>query len=102
MLSLLQNSSPSYRIPLVACNNKGIIVRTFTPSVDWDPQAYLRRGFGMFRGSQEVVVAVEFDGSGARAGGSLAYAVRPAGQGTATSGVVQHDEAAIDEGGSAL
>src|SRR5262245_192932 len=40
--------------------------RTFTPPTDWDPQAYLRRGFGMFRGGQDVVVEVEFDAGQAR------------------------------------
>ena len=40
--------------------------RTFTPPDDWDPQAYLRRGFGMFRGGQDVVVEVEFDPDQAR------------------------------------
>ena len=29
--------------------------RTFTPPVDWDPQADLQRGFGMFRGGQDVL-----------------------------------------------
>jgi predicted DNA-binding transcriptional regulator YafY len=40
--------------------------RTFTPPVGWDAQAYLRRGFGMFRGGQDVVVEVEFDPEQAR------------------------------------
>jgi predicted DNA-binding transcriptional regulator YafY len=40
--------------------------RTFTPPANWDPQAYLRRGFGMFRGGQDVVVEVEFDAEQAR------------------------------------
>jgi len=40
--------------------------RTFTPPADWDPQAYLRRGFGMFRGGQDVVVELEFDAEQAR------------------------------------
>src|SRR5712691_3215768 len=40
--------------------------RTFTPPADWDPQVYLRRGFGMFRGGQDVVVEVEFDPEQAR------------------------------------
>jgi predicted DNA-binding transcriptional regulator YafY len=40
--------------------------RTFIPPADWDPQAYLRRGFGMFRGGQDVVVEVEFDAEQAR------------------------------------
>jgi predicted DNA-binding transcriptional regulator YafY len=35
--------------------------RTFNPPADWDAQAYLHRGFGMFRGGQEVSVEVEFD-----------------------------------------
>src|SRR5215467_7571804 len=40
--------------------------RTFTPPPDWDAQAYLQRGFGMFRGGQDVVVEVEFDAAQAR------------------------------------
>src|SRR5262245_13115959 len=40
--------------------------RTFTPPVDWDAQAYLRRGFGMFRGGENVVVEIEFDAAQAR------------------------------------
>jgi predicted DNA-binding transcriptional regulator YafY len=40
--------------------------RTFTLPADWDSQAYLRRGFGMFRGGQDVVVEVEFDAAQAR------------------------------------
>jgi predicted DNA-binding transcriptional regulator YafY len=40
--------------------------RTFTLPADWDPQAYLRRGFGMFRGGQDVVVEVEFNAAQAR------------------------------------
>ena len=40
--------------------------RTFTPPAGWDPQAYLRRGFGMFRGGQDVVVEVEFEAAQAR------------------------------------
>jgi len=40
--------------------------RTFTPPADWDPQAYLQPGFGMFRGGQDVVVEVEFDAERAR------------------------------------
>jgi predicted DNA-binding transcriptional regulator YafY len=40
--------------------------RTFTPPADWDPQAYLRPGFGMFRGGQDVVVEVEFEAEQAR------------------------------------
>ena len=35
--------------------------RDFSPPAEWDAQAYLRRGFGMFRGGQEVLVEVEFD-----------------------------------------
>jgi predicted DNA-binding transcriptional regulator YafY len=40
--------------------------RTFTPPADWDSEAYLRRGFGMFRGGQDVVVEVEFSAEQAR------------------------------------
>jgi predicted DNA-binding transcriptional regulator YafY len=40
--------------------------RTFTPPADWDAQAYLRRGFGMFRGGQDVIVEMEFDPQQAR------------------------------------
>ncbi|MGQ4808077.1 hypothetical protein NKDENANG_01444 [Candidatus Entotheonellaceae bacterium PAL068K] len=40
--------------------------QTFTPPLDWDPQTYLQRGFGMFRGGQGVVVEVEFDPTQAR------------------------------------
>jgi predicted DNA-binding transcriptional regulator YafY len=40
--------------------------RMFVPPADWDAQAYLRRGFGMFRGGQDVVVEVEFDPEQAR------------------------------------
>ncbi|MBM3225744.1 MAG: WYL domain-containing protein [Candidatus Tectomicrobia bacterium] len=40
--------------------------RTFTPPADWDAQAYLRPGFGMFRGGQSVMVEVEFDDMQAR------------------------------------
>ena len=40
--------------------------RTFTPPPDWDAQAYLQRGFGMFRGGQDVVVEVEFNAAQAR------------------------------------
>ena len=40
--------------------------RTFTPPADWDPQTYLQRGFGMFRGGQDVVVEIEFDAEQAR------------------------------------
>jgi len=40
--------------------------RTFTPPAGWDAQAYLRRGFGMFRGGQDVVVEMEFDPEQAR------------------------------------
>jgi predicted DNA-binding transcriptional regulator YafY len=35
--------------------------RPFTPPADWDAHEYLRRGFGMFRGGQDVTVEVEFD-----------------------------------------
>jgi predicted DNA-binding transcriptional regulator YafY len=40
--------------------------RTFAPPADWDAQAYLQRGFGMFRGGPDVVVEVEFDPDQAR------------------------------------
>lgn len=40
--------------------------RTFQIPNDWDAQAYLKRGFGMFRGGQEVLVEVEFDAHQAR------------------------------------
>jgi predicted DNA-binding transcriptional regulator YafY len=40
--------------------------RTFTPPADWDSEVYLRRGFGMFRGGQDVVVEVEFSAEQAR------------------------------------
>jgi predicted DNA-binding transcriptional regulator YafY len=35
--------------------------RAFTPPAAWDGAEYLRRGFGMFRGGQDVTVEVEFD-----------------------------------------
>jgi predicted DNA-binding transcriptional regulator YafY len=35
--------------------------RAFTIRPDWDPESYLRRGFGMFRGGADVMVEVEFD-----------------------------------------
>jgi predicted DNA-binding transcriptional regulator YafY len=40
--------------------------RHFEPPPDWNPKAYLKRGFGMFRGGKEVVVEVEFDSYQAR------------------------------------
>ena len=40
--------------------------RTFTPPADWDAQLHLRRGFGMFRGGQDILVEVEFDPDQAR------------------------------------
>jgi predicted DNA-binding transcriptional regulator YafY len=40
--------------------------RTFTPPADWDVQAYLQRGFGMFRGGQDVQVELVFDADQAR------------------------------------
>ena len=40
--------------------------RAFMPPADWDPQAYLRRGFGMFCGGQDVMVEVEFEAEQAR------------------------------------
>jgi predicted DNA-binding transcriptional regulator YafY len=40
--------------------------RTFTPPTGWDAQAYLRPGFGMFRGGEHVVVEVEFEAAQAR------------------------------------
>jgi len=40
--------------------------RTFTPPADWNLQTYLQRGFGMFRGGQDVVVEIEFDAEQAR------------------------------------
>jgi len=35
--------------------------RTFTPPDSFDADEYLRRGFGMFRGGNDVLVEVEFD-----------------------------------------
>jgi predicted DNA-binding transcriptional regulator YafY len=35
--------------------------RAFTPPEGFDADEYLRRGFGMFRGGEEVLVEVEFD-----------------------------------------
>jgi predicted DNA-binding transcriptional regulator YafY len=35
--------------------------RHFEPPLDWNPKAYLKRGFGMFRGGKDVTVEVEFD-----------------------------------------
>ena len=40
--------------------------RTFTPPAGWNRDDYLRRGFGMFRGGNEVTVEVEFDAYQAR------------------------------------
>jgi predicted DNA-binding transcriptional regulator YafY len=40
--------------------------RHFEPPPDWNREAYLKRGFGMFRGGKEVVVEVEFDSYQAR------------------------------------
>jgi predicted DNA-binding transcriptional regulator YafY len=34
---------------------------TFTPPESFDPDEYLRRGFGMFRGGKDVLVEVKFD-----------------------------------------
>jgi predicted DNA-binding transcriptional regulator YafY len=34
---------------------------TFTYPEDWNAEAYLRRGFGMFRGGEPVTVEIEFD-----------------------------------------
>lgn len=34
---------------------------TFTHPEDWNAEAYLRRGFGMFRGGEPVTVEIEFD-----------------------------------------
>lgn len=39
---------------------------TFEPPKDWDPDEYLKRGFGMFRGGSSVKVEVEFDSHQAR------------------------------------
>jgi predicted DNA-binding transcriptional regulator YafY len=35
--------------------------RHFDQPPDWNPKAYLKRGFGMFRGGKDVTVEVEFD-----------------------------------------
>lgn len=35
--------------------------RTFSQPDKWDSEEYLRRGFGMFRGGEDVLVEVEFD-----------------------------------------
>src|SRR5262245_1905774 len=35
--------------------------RHFEPPPGWNPKAYLKRGFGMFRGGKDVTVEVEFD-----------------------------------------
>ena len=35
--------------------------RIFQIPEDWDSKAYLKQGFGMFRGGKEVIVDVEFD-----------------------------------------
>ena len=40
--------------------------RTFRPPVGWDADEYLKRGFGMFRGGEPVVVEIEFDSDQAR------------------------------------
>jgi predicted DNA-binding transcriptional regulator YafY len=40
--------------------------REFDVPADWDPDEYLRRGFGMFRGGEPVTVAVLFDALQAR------------------------------------
>ena len=40
--------------------------RRFTPPPDWNPQEYLQRGFGMFRGGAPVTVVVDFDAYQAR------------------------------------
>lgn len=40
--------------------------RTFELPKDWDPDEYLKRGFGMFRGGSPVRVEVEFDAYQAR------------------------------------
>lgn len=39
---------------------------TFEQPKDWDPDEYLKRGFGMFRGGSSVKVEVEFDSHQAR------------------------------------
>jgi len=40
--------------------------RPFQPPEDWNPQEYLKRGFGMFRGGKDVTVEIEFDAYQAR------------------------------------
>lgn len=35
--------------------------RHFEPPPDWNPQEYLKKGFGMFRGGRDVTVEIEFD-----------------------------------------
>ena len=40
--------------------------RRFTPPADWNAEEYLKGGFGMFRGGDEVEVAIEFDAYQAR------------------------------------
>lgn len=40
--------------------------RPFEPPPDWQPQAYLKKGFGMFRGGAPVKVVVDFDAYQAR------------------------------------
>lgn len=40
--------------------------RTFVPPPDWNAQEYLKKGFGMFRGGNDVTVEVEFDAFQAR------------------------------------
>ncbi len=40
--------------------------RHFEPPPDWSREAYLKRGFGMFRGGKDVTVEVEFDAYQAR------------------------------------
>jgi predicted DNA-binding transcriptional regulator YafY len=40
--------------------------REFTLPEDWNAEEYLKRGFGMFRGGEDVVVEVEFDAYQAR------------------------------------
>jgi predicted DNA-binding transcriptional regulator YafY len=40
--------------------------RHFEPPPDWNPQEYLKKGFGMFRGGKDVTVEIEFDAFQAR------------------------------------
>ncbi len=40
--------------------------RNFDPPPDWNPQEYLKKGFGMFRGGREITVEIEFDAFQAR------------------------------------